>query len=168
MIALYHHHKELNQLQESTDSDSFTSDRFIPIIGLTIFELLSATPLFTFTLVSTITSGFEPWVSWDHVHASYSFIPVYPSVIWRSQSKWATEIQMARWTGSTCGIVLFLFLGTTKQARKHYVAAYTRLTGCFGGGSSMNIGVERYAFIWMCYHCSMTILYIAQEIRNTI
>lgn len=86
MITIYHRHKESNKLQEPTDSDSFTSDCLIPIIGLTIFKLLSATPLFTFTLVLGITSRFEPWVSWDYIHELYLFIPVYPSVVWRNDT----------------------------------------------------------------------------------
>ena len=110
-----------------TDTSSFTADRYIPIFALTVVEIICTTPLATFALVMNIKQGVWPWVSWDYVHADFDFIPAIPSVIWKSDQTTRIDLETQKWVTATFGMIIFLFLGTTKEARKHYSRAFRRL-----------------------------------------
>ncbi|KAJ3797422.1 fungal pheromone STE3G-protein-coupled receptor [Lentinula aff. detonsa] len=136
ITALFHHYLELKNLGASNNDDSFTMDRFIPVVVFAIVET-STTPIAAFALAMNITAGLLPWVSWDYVHADFSFIPVFPSVVWRSDSRNVAAVELQRWVNSSCGILIFLFFGTTKEARKHYSKAFYRLKCKLGSKNSV-------------------------------
>ncbi|KAJ3857555.1 fungal pheromone STE3G-protein-coupled receptor [Lentinula lateritia] len=122
---------ELKNSQTPACENSFTMDRFIPVV---IFAMLEpcTTPIAVFALVMNISAGLLPWISWDYVHADFSYIPATPSVIWRSNGIDEASLELQRWINSSCGILIFLFFGTTKEARQHYSKAFSNLKSQFG------------------------------------
>ncbi|KIK52281.1 hypothetical protein GYMLUDRAFT_49985 [Collybiopsis luxurians FD-317 M1] len=130
--ALFRQLRKQNESLRFTNTPSFTADRYIPIFTLTALEIICTTPLATFALITNIKQGIAPWISWDYVHADFDFIPAAPSVIWKSNQVARIGLETERWITSTFGIIIFLFLGTTKEARKHYSRAFRRLSRHLG------------------------------------
>ncbi|KIK52280.1 hypothetical protein GYMLUDRAFT_233539 [Collybiopsis luxurians FD-317 M1] len=116
-----------NFTSTNASSRSFTSDRYIPIVTLAALEMTCTTPLATFALIINIKIGLQPWISWEYVHSSFDFIYAIPSVIWKSNNVTRISLETERWITASFGIIIFLFLGTTKEARKHYLRAFQRL-----------------------------------------
>ncbi|KAF5381410.1 hypothetical protein D9757_009077 [Collybiopsis confluens] len=121
LLALFRHFQELKAFFVATKASSFTSDRFIPIVALTVLQMMCTTPLAIYSLVSNIESGLLPWISWDNVHSDFNVIVVIPSSIWRSDLEWRSAVESTRWIISSFGIIIFLFYGTTREARRHYL-----------------------------------------------
>ncbi|KIK52279.1 hypothetical protein GYMLUDRAFT_208084 [Collybiopsis luxurians FD-317 M1] len=121
-----------NFISTNASSRSFTSDRYIPIVALAALEMTCTTPFAIFALIINIKQGLQPWISWDYVHSDFSYVGTVPSVIWKSNDVLKISLETERWITASFGIIIFLFLGTTKEARKHYLRAFRRL-GRLGG-----------------------------------
>ncbi|KAE9394723.1 fungal pheromone STE3G-protein-coupled receptor [Gymnopus androsaceus JB14] len=144
LTALFRHYQELKDSFDSANADEeFTSDRFIPIVLFTVLEMISVTPIAISALAFNFSMGLQPWISWEHVHASFAIIPVSPSDVWRSSPLRASSLEMRRWVTSGCGVVIFLFFGTTKEARKHYSVAFFRLRCLLGRDVPTSTSNER-------------------------
>ncbi|KAJ3929920.1 MAG: fungal pheromone STE3G-protein-coupled receptor [Lentinula lateritia] len=128
--------QELKNLQTPACENSFTMDRFIPVVIFAMLETCT-TPIAVFALVMNVSAGLLPWISWDYVHADFSYIPATPSVIWRSNGIDEASLELQRWINSSCGILIFLFFGTTKEARQHYSKAFYNLKSQFRPKNSL-------------------------------
>ncbi|KAJ4481808.1 GPCR fungal pheromone mating factor [Lentinula lateritia] len=127
---------ELKNLQTPACENSFTMNRFIPVVIFAMLETCT-TPIAVFALVMNVSAGLLPWISWDYVHADFSYIPATPSVIWRSNGIDEASLELQRWINSSCGILIFLFFGTTKEARQHYSKAFYNLKSQFRPKNSL-------------------------------
>lgn len=126
LISLFRHHQELEDSDDSTNAELFTSSRFIPIVAFTLLEMMSVIPITIGSSYINFSMGLQPF-DWNLVHSSFYIIPVFSSVVWRSNPLTISALEMQRWISSGCGILIFLFFGTTKEARKHYSKALCHL-----------------------------------------
>ncbi|KAF5384602.1 hypothetical protein D9757_007452 [Collybiopsis confluens] len=130
--ALFQHLRKRKELSKSVPSSAFTYDRYIPIVTLAFLEMACTTPIATCALIFNIELGLEPWISWDYVHGYFDYIEMIPSPVWKSQDLVRNAIETERWVTASFGIIIFLFLGTTKEARRQYWRAYRRLRRLVG------------------------------------
>ncbi|KAE9394728.1 fungal pheromone STE3G-protein-coupled receptor [Gymnopus androsaceus JB14] len=147
LLILIHDHEELKDFFASINAGSFLSNRFIPIVAFTIVEVIITFPTTLFDFVLNITTGLQPWGNWNHVHASFSVIPVFPSTVWMVGDKSAiASLLMDQWSNSICGVLIFLLFGTTEEARRHYSMAFWRLFRRREPLSRTTISDKRYAY----------------------
>lgn len=96
---------------------------FHRLIAMACVELLCTIPLVTYTLVISLTvnPGYYPWNGFDDLHLVFDRMPQFPYTLWANDCFLCTQTQ---WFQIGCGIVFFLLLGLTREARARYVRMF--------------------------------------------
>jgi pheromone a factor receptor len=80
-------------------------------------------------VLDTMDGQVQPYISWSNVHADFSRVWQYPTVVWQSSPIMAAGVELTRWLYILCAIVSFGFFGLGEEARESYWYAL-RVTAC--------------------------------------
>ena len=95
-----------------------------------------------------------PYVSWESIHAHFSYIGQLPIDVLESTPMIAAEIESSRWSYVFCAFVRFVFFGLGREMKEGYYHAFQTFT-CY-------IGVTRFVqrntsarsvACYPCIHC---------------
>ncbi|KIJ11136.1 hypothetical protein PAXINDRAFT_171927 [Paxillus involutus ATCC 200175] len=71
-------------------------------------------------VLSTMHGQVQPYISWSNVHADFSRVWQYPTVVWQSSPTMAAGVELTRWLYILCALVSFGFFGLGEEARESY------------------------------------------------
>ncbi|KAM5538793.1 hypothetical protein V8D89_007515 [Ganoderma adspersum] len=129
--SFYIHRLRFNQVVSS--NTSLTVSRYLRLIALCCTEMALVTPLSAFSIyINTAGLHIQPWVSWANTHYNFSFVELFPTVVWQAKLASHVAIEMGRWVYPCSGILFFLLFGFADEARKFYGAIFWRVARVFG------------------------------------
>ncbi|KIK89783.1 hypothetical protein PAXRUDRAFT_831771 [Paxillus rubicundulus Ve08.2h10] len=107
------------------------------LMALCVTEICCTIPCGIVAIVlDTMNGQVHPYISWSNVHADFSRVGQYPTVVWQSSSITAAGVEITRWLYIFCAFVSFGFFGLGEEARESYwyaLRATTRAVGFLYG-----------------------------------
>ncbi|KAF9467251.1 pheromone receptor [Collybia nuda] len=127
-IAFKRREIELRILLSSTSAPS--PNRYLRLMCLAGINVVLTCFIVAASIIYSVNFGFQPWVSWDNIHFSFSQIDQQPATIWRSDPNRLTMLELPRWIVVINGLLFFAFFGFASEARKNYSKAYMAIIRC--------------------------------------
>ncbi|KAJ3872191.1 pheromone receptor [Lentinula edodes] len=99
--------------------------RYLRLMLLALIDIMCTVPIGTYTIYISLKGvTLISWISWDDTHFDFGRVVLIPAVIWRSDPKVYTSIQMTRWLPIACALVFFALFGFAEEAMKNYRRAF--------------------------------------------
>ncbi|KAF5342954.1 hypothetical protein D9758_014948 [Tetrapyrgos nigripes] len=125
-------------------NSNLSSNRYWRLMCLAATEVLFTIPLGAYAIYLNTTSfPIQPWISFADTHFGFSRVDNIPSLIWRSDKRLETPLEITRWSPVICAIIFFGYFGFADEARKNYKAFYgtvTKKLGISTAGSESKLG----------------------------
>ncbi|KAF5354498.1 hypothetical protein D9758_012401 [Tetrapyrgos nigripes] len=125
-------------------NSNLSSNRFWRLMCLAATEVLLTIPLGAYAIYLNTTSfPIQPWISFADTHFGFSRVDSIPSLLWRSDKRLETPLEITRWSPVICAIIFFGYFGLADEARKNYRAFYgtvTKKLGISTVGSESKLG----------------------------
>ncbi|KAJ3887481.1 pheromone receptor, partial [Lentinula edodes] len=114
---------QFNQILSS--NGMINPSRYLRLMLLAIIDIMCTLPIGAYTIyVSLYGVPLAPWISWEDTHFDFAFVELVPAVIWRSNFRTYTSIQITRWLPIVCAFVFFALFGFAEEAMKNYRRAF--------------------------------------------
>ncbi|KIJ69831.1 hypothetical protein HYDPIDRAFT_142477 [Hydnomerulius pinastri MD-312] len=102
-------------------SCDISADCYWRLMALCATEICCTVPCGVVAIVmDTINGQVQPYISWDNVHADFSRVAQFPTVVWQSNPVIAGGIELTRWLYILCALMSFGFFGLGEEARESY------------------------------------------------
>ncbi|KAJ4477083.1 pheromone A receptor-domain-containing protein [Lentinula lateritia] len=107
--------------------------RYLRLMLLALIDIMCTLPIGTYTIYISLKGlPLAPWISWDDTHFDFGFVQLIPAVIWRSDFRTYTSVQITRWLPIVCAFVFFALFGFAEEAMKNYRRAFWFFVKPFG------------------------------------
>ncbi|KAH7869322.1 pheromone receptor [Lentinula edodes] len=136
---------QFNQILSS--NGMINPSRYFRLMLLALIDIMCTVPIGTFTIyVSLKGVTLNPWISWDDTHFDFGRVVLIPAVIWRSDFRTYTSLQITRWVPIICAFLFFALFGFAQEATKSYKRAFWFITGKLGfhGGKGKGGALSGY------------------------
>jgi len=153
ILTLAKRRAEFNQMLAG--SAGLNSSRYLRLMGMASVEFCLGIPWATIVLYFNIhgsgasTSGVNPWISWENVHANFYYVGQFPAFEWKATHLAVITLELSRWSCVICAFIFFGFFGFAQEARKNYRLAFNSVakkvgytTIAFQSGMSSSFGTR--------------------------
>ncbi|KAJ3967512.1 pheromone receptor [Lentinula raphanica] len=95
--------------------------RYFRLMLLALIDIMCTLPIGIYTIYISLDGlPLAPWISWDDTHYDFGFVQLVPAVIWRSDFRTYTSVQITRWLPVACAFTFFALFGFAEEAMKNY------------------------------------------------
>ena len=147
--ALLRRHKHVKQVVAMSNMDL---QLFYRLLTLACVQLGCTLPLVTYTMILNFMGDnvYYPWNGFADLHFGFDRIRQFPYELWSPTCSFCTQ---SEWYSIACGIVFFLLLGLTRDARSRYsrVLGLSKLSPI----NSQNKQGSRLRWDFWCYRRRM-------------
>jgi len=150
ILTIIAFHKNRSQFSALLSANSnATPNRFIRLMLLASVEVLFTIPIALWNIaIDTKIHPLFPWISWASVHADFSRVDQFPSLLWRANFTNEMGLELTRWAVVFCAFVFFAFFGFADEARKNYRFAYQSIAKRVGmSTTSFGTGITSTGFL---------------------
>ncbi|KAK7691868.1 hypothetical protein QCA50_005272 [Cerrena zonata] len=113
LLALRRRQKEIKEVLFAANIDK---QLYYRLVAMACVEISCTLPLVTYLVVGARTE-YYPWKGFADLHYKFSRIDQYPYALWAA---FPGAAQVTQWFQIGCGLVYFLLLGLTRDARSRY------------------------------------------------
>lgn len=113
LFTLLRRHRHVRQVLLMANMDL---QLFYRLVALAAAELFCTTPLIIFVFVNNIRKAYYPWKGFADLHIGFDRVRQWPYELWITQG----AFQQLQWFQIGCGVLFFLLLGLTHEARSRY------------------------------------------------
>ncbi|KAJ4490544.1 pheromone receptor [Lentinula aciculospora] len=113
--------------------------RYLRLMLLALIDIMCTLPIGTYTIYISLKGlPLAPWISWEDTHYDFGFVQLIPAVIWRSDFRTYTSVQITRWLPIACAFIFFVLFGFAEEAMKNYRRMLLPLARRFGYNPATN------------------------------
>ncbi|KAF8174226.1 pheromone A receptor-domain-containing protein [Pholiota molesta] len=125
--------RRLQLVQLMSSNSSLTMSRYIRLMMLAVTDMALTIPLGVFSVwFGTHGVNLAPWISWEDTHFNFSNVQLVPALIWRSNPRFSTSVELTRWIFVASAFVFFALFGFAGEALKHYRMLFWTCAKPFG------------------------------------
>ena len=160
-------------------NNNLNSSRYLRLMSLAGIELCIGIPWSAYSSVysnahasGVSESPINPWISWENVHANFSYVGQFPAFQWKASASAIASLEVTRWSPVVCVFIFFAFFGFAQEARKNYRLAFNSVarkvgytTLGFSSGMSSSFGGTKQPMSSSIGRGTLPV-YIRQEITS--
>ncbi|GBE87044.1 Pheromone B beta 1 receptor [Sparassis crispa] len=105
----------------ANSNSSLSANRYFRLMAMSLAEMVWGTSFTAYTLWANVSPGLEPYVSWDFVHADFSRVGQYPTII--LSAEYRQQVLLLWWVLPASAYIFFLFFGIGTET----IAGYRRV-----------------------------------------
>lgn len=130
------HRQKLKAMLQS--SPNITTGHYCRLMAVCTVEIAFTTPLGVYSIVLNTRSRVIPYISWETIHADFSHVGQFPTVVLQSIPMATLGIESSRWSYVICAFIFFMFFGCGREAREGYGHGFRTLS-CHVGLRSIRL-----------------------------